>query len=76
MNSGTQLSITPLGVIPSGPANQPSWKTSTRTPYAAATDSRLSRIALIGMTIEWKAMSISRNDSPSTKPKISGTPSA
>ena len=24
MNSGTQLSITPLGVIPSGPASQPS----------------------------------------------------
>ena len=37
MNSGTQLSMTPLGVIPSGPASQPSWKTSTRMPYAAAT---------------------------------------
>lgn len=32
MNSGTQLSITPLGVIPRGSASQPSWKTATRNP--------------------------------------------
>ena len=32
MKSGTQLSMTPLGVIPSGPANQPFWKTATSTP--------------------------------------------
>jgi hypothetical protein len=30
---------------------------------------------LIGMTIEWKAMSISRNDRPRTKTKIRGVPS-
>ena len=75
MNSGTQLSITPLGVIPSGPANQPCWKTRTSTPYAAAVESRFSRIALIGMTIEWKATSISRNDRPRTNTKIGGVPS-
>ena len=75
MKIGTQLSMTPPGVIPSGSANQPSWKTRTITPNAAAVESRFSRIALIGMTIERNAMSISRNDSPRTNAKIRGVAS-
>src|SRR3954454_10126605 len=44
----------------------PCWKTSTSTPYAAATESRLSRIALAATTIERKATSISANANSST----------
>ena len=76
MKIGTQLSITPPGWMPSTSANQPSWKTSTSTPNAAAVESRLRRIALIGMTTERKAISISRNDSPSTNRKIRGVASS
>ena len=46
---------------------KPCWKTSTSTPYAAATDSRLSRIALTAITSERNATSISANASRSTK---------
>ena len=75
MKTGTQLSMTPPAVIPSGSASQPSWKTRTRTPKAAPVESRLSTIALIGITIEWNATSMSRNDRPSTNRKIRGVPS-
>ena len=40
---------------------QPCWKTSVSTPKAAATDSRLSTIALIGITIDRNVTSSSRN---------------
>ena len=41
-------------------------------PYAAPTESRLSRIALIGITIERNVNNKSRNASENTNPKISG----
>ena len=50
----------------------PFWKTRTSTPYAAPTESRLSTIALMGMTIERKVSSSSTNASPSTKAKTIG----
>ena len=51
---------------------QPHWKTATRMPYAAATESRLRTIALSAITIERNATSRSRNANRRTKPKTSG----
>ena len=45
----------------------PFWNISTSTPYAAPTDSRFNRIALIGITIERNVTSNSRNARPKTK---------
>jgi len=45
---------------PSTLAPMPSWKTSTRMPYAAPTDSRFSATALSGTTMERKTTSSSR----------------
>ena len=56
MKTGTNDSIGP-GLNPSSSSPRPSWKTRTSSPNAAAVDSRFSRIALIGMTIERKATS-------------------
>ena len=72
MKIGTQLSMTLDWASPSAWPRKPSWNTATMTPYAAAVDSRLSAIALIGITIEWKATSSSRNDSPRTNANTSG----
>ena len=47
-------------------AHRPSWNTRTSSPNAAPVESRFSRIALIGMTIERNATSSSRNDSART----------
>ena len=73
MKIGTQPSIGP-GRDARGVRRQPSWKTRTSTPNAAAVESRFSRIALIGMTIERNATSSSRNDRPSTNAMTSGMP--
>ena len=72
MNSGIQDSIGPVAGMPSRPLNQPCWKTSTIAPYAAPMDSRFSRIALIGTTIERNVNSSSRNAARITKPNTSG----
>ena len=45
MNIGSQLAMPPLDWNPSRPSPQPHWKIATSAPYAAATESRLSRIA-------------------------------
>ena len=57
---------------PSSSFAKPCWNTSTRTPYAAATDSRFSTIVFSAMTTERKATSMSRNASPSTNANTSG----
>ncbi len=57
---------------PSSPLPQPSWKTSTSTPYAAATESRFSSTALTAMTSDLNVTSISRNASSSTNANTSG----
>ena len=57
---------------PSSFSPRPSWKTSFSRPYEAPTDSRLSRIALIGITIERNVASRSRNASPRTNANTSG----
>jgi hypothetical protein len=46
------------------------------TPYAAAVESRLSRIALIGITTDRNATRSSRNESPSTNRNTDGIPPA
>ena len=51
---------------------QPHWKTATRTPYAAATESRFRTIAFSATTIERNEISISRNANSSTNPKTRG----
>ena len=51
---------------------QPHWKTATSTPYAAPTESRLSTIALIGITSDRNETSRSRNAKQRTKAKTSG----
>jgi hypothetical protein len=61
---------------PSASAKRPSWKTSTRSPKAAPVESRFSRIALIGMTIERKATSSNANDKPRTNAMTWGIPRA
>ena len=71
MKIGTQLSITADWASPSG-AEDPSWNTATMTPNAAAVDSRLRAMALIGITSEWKTTSSSRNDRPRTNANTSG----
>ena len=48
------------------PIPTPFWNTSVTAPYAAPTDSRFIRIALIGTTIERNTTIRSRNDRPST----------
>src|SRR5262245_4926422 len=48
---------------------QPPWNTETRTPYAAATDSRFRTIAVAGITIDRNVQSRSRNARPSTNAK-------
>ena len=42
-------------VRPKRPAPTPSWKTSTRIPYAARTESRLTAIAVSGIAIDRNA---------------------
>ena len=74
MKTGTNASIGP-GLKPRGPDRLPSSNTSTSMPKAAAVESRLSRIALIGMTRERNATSSSRNERNSTKPITIGIPS-
>ena len=51
---------------------QPCWKTSTRIPYAAPTDSRFSTTALTAITSERNDTSISTNASSRTNPNTSG----
>src|SRR6476661_819424 len=51
---------------------QPHWKTATRRPYAAPTESRFIRIALTGITSEWNETSRSRNAKLRTKTKTYG----
>ena len=72
MKIGTQLSITLDDSIPSRPPRMLSWNTATTTPYAAAVESRLSRIALTGITIEWNTISSRMNDRPSTNANTAG----
>ena len=50
----------------------PSWKTSTSTPYAAATESRLSNTALTAMTSDLNVTSIKTSASSSTNANTSG----
>ncbi len=64
--------IPPIAVKPSSDCRWPSWKIQTRTPYAAATESRLRTIALTGMTIERNVVMSSRNASVSTNTKTHG----
>ena len=66
MKTGTNASIGP-GLNPSSSAPCPSWKTQHQQPEGRAVESRLRRIALIGMTIERNATSSNRNESPRTK---------
>jgi hypothetical protein len=51
-NIGTTGAMPAVELNPSRPLPMPCWKTSTNTPYAAATDSRLSATALIATTID------------------------
>ena len=51
---------------------QPHWKIATSMPYAAATERRLSRIALSAITIERNATRSSRNANSRTNPNTSG----
>src|SRR5438094_6444952 len=64
-NSGSHDSITGDFWKPSRLVPTPSWKTSTRMPYAAPTDSRFMTTAFRGTTIERKATSSSRKLKPS-----------
>jgi hypothetical protein len=70
--SGSQSVTPPTDLKFSSDSRLPSWKTRTSTPYAAPTESRLSTIALIGMTIERKVRSSRRKASPSTYAKTIG----
>ena len=63
---GRKGSIPPVASKPSSDLPQPSWKTSTSTPYAAATESRLSSTALTAMTSDLNVTSIKTNASRST----------
>ena len=72
MKTGTNASIGP-GLKPSGPASRPSWNTMTSSPKAEPVDSRFSRIALIGITIERNVTSIRMNASPKTNAKTKGS---
>ena len=51
---------------------QPHWKIATSMPYAAATERRLSTIALSAITIDRNATRSSRNANRRTKPNTSG----
>jgi hypothetical protein len=62
-----------VSVNPSRPLPTPCWKTSTRIPYAAATDRQLSTIALTAITTERNATSIRANANTSTKATTSGS---
>jgi len=55
MNTGSHEAMPVVCGRPSA-SPQPCWNTRVRTPKAAATESRLSRIALIGITIERKVI--------------------
>ncbi len=70
--SGSHDSMTGASRKPSTLAPMPFWKTSTRMPYAAPTDSRFSATALSGTTMERKTTSSSRKLNPSTKVNTSG----
>ncbi len=63
----------PVDWNPSRPWPTPCWKTSTRIPYAAATDRQLRMIALAATTIERNATSISPNAKTSTKATTMGS---
>src|SRR5918994_426293 len=54
-NTGTHASIRSTCPKPKRSAPTPSWKTSTNSPYAAPTESRLTAIAVSATTIERKA---------------------
>ena len=66
MKSGSHDAIAPFEWKPSRPSAHVCWKTSTSSPYAAPTESRLSSTALIGITIERNVTSSSRKQSAST----------
>ena len=72
MNIGSQFAMPPFDSKPSRFSPQPHWKIATSTPYAAATESRLSRIALTAITIERKDTSRRPKANSSTNPKTSG----
>ena len=73
MKTGMNASIGP-GLKFSRSEPWPSWKTHTSTPYAAPVESRFSRIALIGITIERNATSSRRNDRARTNAMTCGMP--
>ena len=62
----------PFDLKPSAFCRCPYWKTQTRTPYAAPTESRLRTIALSGITIERKVTMSRQNASPSTNANTHG----
>src|SRR5918994_1526845 len=66
-NIGSHATTAPLERKSSSPSAQVCWKTSTSSPYAAATESRFSAIAVVATTTERKETSTSTNVSPSTK---------
>ena len=70
--SGIQTSITSACWNPSKSVPTPFWKTSTRIPYAAPTESRFMTTALIGITIERKTSSRTMKLKPSTNAKTIG----
>src|SRR5262249_3848370 len=71
-NSGIQEVIDPVDLKSRNDSRWPCWKIHTSTPYAAPTDSRLSRIALIGITIERNVSSSNTNASPRTNANTIG----
>ena len=66
--------IAPFEWKPRSGCAQRCWKTSTRTPYAAPTESRFSTIAFSGTTIERNATSSSTNANASTNAITYGIP--
>lgn len=65
--------MAPTPSAPTSEAPQPCWKTATRMPYAAPTDSRLSTIEVSATVSERKDSSISRKAKTTTKAKTGRT---
>src|SRR5918994_2001623 len=72
-NSGSHEVTAPVDSNPSSDSRWPSWKIQITTPYAAPTDSRLSRIALIGITIDRNVTSRRANAIANTNANTTGT---
>src|ERR1700710_1950231 len=72
-NSGSQETTVPVDVKPSRPSARVDWNTSTSTPQAAPTDSRVSTAAMSATAIERNATVSTTTVSRSTNPNTSGS---